>query len=490
MLDPLQTFRYSPVPAYAPTRDLSYLTEGDEIAKLSRIGGRCLMPWQKMCVDVATEYRLDFLGRRVYRYSTVMITVPRQSGKTTLMGPVKLHRIMTRPGIDCFSTAQTGKDAGKRMKDLIQWVVSSPLSPIFKPKFSNGGEGLIVRKTGSSVTRFAPTPGAIHGETPHFVDLDEIWKYTEALGDNIMGGISPSMITIKQFAQVWMISTMGTANSGFMNKYVKTGRDGSDPSLCYIEYSMPKGMDPYDPATWWAFHPALGNTLTEDDMKTEAAKVAAGTMTHSEWMRAYMNVLVEAEDPIIPAEEWQLLAMVEPDGVPARQDVVISYEVAPGNARSAVMANWRDAGGFPCSRVLHSAPGSLWLVEYLRRIKRTWDPLNFAADDGGPTRRITDLLVNPPNENIPKMEVYTTGMRDFGTACESWLTAAKEDRIFKPDSTRSFASAVAHAVLRTTNGTTRIDRDRSTGPVCEVIASAVGIWAYDHPDEADVDQIY
>jgi len=26
--------------------------------------------------------------------------------------------------------------------------------------------------------------------------------------------------------------------------------------------------------------------------------------------------------------------------------------------------------------------------------------------------------------------------------------------------------------------------------VCEVIASAVGMWAYDHPDAADVDQIY
>lgn len=482
MLDPLQTFRHSPVPAYAPERDLSYLTEGDEIARVSRLGGRCLMPWQKMVVDVATEYRLDFLGRRVYRYTTVLITVPRQSGKTTLMGPVKLHRIMTRPGIDAFSTAQTGKDAGKRMKDLINWVISSPLATIFKPKFSNGGEGLIVRKTGSSVTRFAPTAGAIHGETPYFVDLDEIWKYTEALGDNIMGGISPSMITIKQFAQVWMISTMGTANSGFMNKYVKTGREGSDPSLCYIEYSMPPGMDPYDPATWWAFHPALGNTLTEEDMLTEAAKVAAGTMTHAEWMRAYMNVLVEAEDPIIPAQEWEKLAAVAPDGVPARSEVVISYEVAPGNTRAAVMANWRDAGGFPCSRVLHSAPGSLWLVEYVRRIAATWKPAGLAADDGGPTRRVTDLLVNPPHERIPALEVYTTGMRDFGTACEAWLTAARDDKVFKPDDTRSFSNAVAHVVTRVTSGTERIDRDRSTGPVCEVIASAVGLWAFDHQE--------
>lgn len=494
MLDTSQAFQYAPKPAYAPERDFSYLSEGDEIARLSKLGGRCLMPWQKMCVDVATEYRLDILGRRVYRYATILITVPRQSGKTTLMGPVKLHRIMTRPGIDCFSTAQTGKDAGKRMKDLINWVIGSPLSPIFKPKFSNGGEGLIVRKTGSSVTRFAPTPGAIHGETPYFVDLDEIWKYTEALGDSIMGGISPSMITIKQFAQVWMISTMGTANSGFMNKYVKTGRQGSDPSLCYIEFSMPAGMNPFDPKTWWSFHPALGNTLTVEDMQTEAAKVAAGTMSHAEWMRAYMNVLTEAENPVIDPENWARMTKL-PEEIPSRSSLAITYEVAPGNERAAVMASWRDLDGMAVSRVLHSAPTALWLPNYVRRLAKLWKPAVIAADDGGPSRAVTDKLMNPPigHDGQPlytPVDVRTPGMRDFGTACDTWLTAARDEKTFKHDGSVSFSRAVAHAVLRTNNGTERIDRDKSTGPVCEVIGSIVGIWAYDHQDDAEPDQIY
>lgn len=471
-------FVYSPPPKYAPERDYSYCTEGGEIARLMKLMGREMMPWQRLVVDIATEYKIVD-GKRHYKYSKVLITVPRQSGKTTLMGPVKLHRIMTRPGIAAFSTAQTGKDAGKRMKDLIRFVMQSPIAPIFKKRESNGSESLEVRKTGSSVTRFSPVIGAIHGETPHLVDFDEIWKYTEDLGDSLLGGVGPAQITIREESQIWMISTRGTAASVFMNKWVKAGREGTEKGLAYFEWSMPDGMDPDDPKTWWEFHPALGNTITEEALREE---MYGEGMTHAERMRGYMNVLTEAEDPIITPEAWKKLA-IDPSNVPDTSEVVISYEVAPGNKRAAVMANWRDDAGFPCSRVLHSAPGTIWLPQYLRKLHKKWNPAALAADDGGPVRRITDMLKNPPeNYDYEPIEVVELGMRDFGTACGSWLTAARDDKTLKQDGSQVFANAVAHSVLRSTNGVERIDRDKSTGPVCEVIASAVGLFVYDHPE--------
>ena len=443
-----------------------------------KLMGRDMMQWQRLEADIATEYKIVD-GKRHYHYSKVLITVPRQSGKTTLMGPVKLHRIMTRPGITAFSTAQTGKDAGKRMKDLIRFVTQSPLAPIFKKRESNGSEGLEVRKTGSSVTRFSPVVGAIHGETPHLVDFDEIWKYSEDLGDSLLGGVGPAQITIREEAQIWMISTRGTASSVFMNKWVKAGREGTEKGLAYFEWSMPDGMDPDDPKTWWAFHPALGNTITEDALREE---MYGEGMTHAERMRGYMNVLTEAEDPIITPSEWEKLAQ-RPDGVPQKTDLVISYEVAPGNRRAAVMANWRDSAGFPCSRVLHSAPGTIWLPAYLRKLHAEWRPLAMAADDGGPVRRITDMLKNPAEDSGHEpIDVTVLGMRDYGTACGAWLTAARDDKTLRHDGAEVFSRAVAHSVLRTTNGVERIDRDKSTGPVCEVIASAVGLFVVDHPE--------
>lgn len=477
---PARRFRYFPTPKHSPKRDPSYLTEGMEIAKLALLTGKYLMPWQRHVIDIATEYQLNTWGQRVYKYSKVLITVPRQSGKTTLMAPVKLHRIMTRPDAICFSTAQTGKDAGKRMMDVIKLVNASPLKAIFKTRESNGSQGVSVRKTGASVTMFAPVTGALHGETPLFVDMDEIWKYSESLGDDMLGGIGPAQITLHGLAQLWMISTRGTAASVFMNKLVKAGQDGADPKMAYFEWSMPEGMDPDDPKTWWTFHPALGNTITEEALREE---MYAEHMSHAERMRGYMNVLTEAEDPIISTEAWNAQA-IEPDGVPSRRKVVITYEVAPDNERAAVLANWRDEAGFPCSRVLHSAPGTIWLPGYIRKLAKTWQPAAIAADDGGPNRRITDMLTNPPEElkHIEPLEVVAVGMRDFGTACDAWLTAARDDKTLRHDGSTVFSRAVAHAVVRTSNGVPRIDRDKSTGPVCEVIASAVGLFVFDHPE--------
>ncbi|GAT87971.1 phage-related terminase [Paenarthrobacter nicotinovorans] len=487
VLPPARNFRYDPPPKYAPKRDHSYLSEGAEIARVARLMGRNLMPWQRRVVDIATEYRIVgpgeseddlHLGHRHYRYSMVIVTVPRQSGKTLLMGPVRLHRMMTRPGIDCFSTAQTGKDAGKRMRDLQALVAGSPIRGLFKPRLSQGSEGFVCRDNGSTLTRFAPAHDAIHGETPHLVDYDEFWKYTEELGDAMLGGVRPAMITIKDDAQIWMVSTRGTARSVFMNKWVKLGRAGTQKGLAYFEWSMPDGADPEDENTWW-FHPALGNTQTVDSLREE---MYGEGMTHAERMRGFMNVLTEAEDPIITPEDWEALAAQPPEGVPSRRSLAISYEVAPHNARAAVMASWRDEAGMPCSRVLHSAPGTAWLVPYVRRLAATWHPAVIAADDGGPSRRVTDELRNPTTPGATALVILTPGMRDYGTACDAWLSAARDEKTFKPDRSKSFRTAVAHTVLRVSNGTSRIDRDKSTGPVCEVIASAVGQWAYDHQE--------
>ena len=63
-----------------------------------------LLPWQRQVADVASEYRPG--GGWVY--PTVIVTVPRQSGKTTLLGAVMCHRAMVIPDHMGWYTAQTG----------------------------------------------------------------------------------------------------------------------------------------------------------------------------------------------------------------------------------------------------------------------------------------------------------------------------------------------------------------------------------------------
>lgn len=472
-------FSRFPTPTHSPERGAGWLTEGPEIALIARLMGVELMPWQQWVVDRATEYQIGHDGRRVYRYATVLVTVPRQSGKTTLVGPVQLHRVITRPGSKAFFTAQTGHAAGRRMQDLIQAVTGSPLTDVIVPRYQNGSEGFTVPGNGSSLRRFAPTEDAIHGETPALVTIDEIWKFTEAKGNALIGGISPAMITLHGSAQLWMISTRGTAQSGFMNGLVDRGRAGDDPSMAYFEWSLADGLDPYSPESWWTYHPALGNTITEAGLLDERRKLAGNP---GEWVRAYCNRLSAADDPIVTPEGWAALAdptMTPPADLSA---LTIAYEVAPDNALSAVVAAWRDAGR-PRTRIVHQAPGSAWVAGYVTARRDEWG-CQIAADDGGPARRITAQLTAA---GVP---VRTLTMPERGTADLEWLAAARDTGDLSHDGSPAFAAAVAAAVLRTTNGVARVSRDHSAAAAAAVIASSVALFAGDYAEQPTEPQIW
>src|SRR5215207_2302173 len=57
-------------------------TRGGEVGRFAAALGTPLMPWQQHVADVAMEVDPD-TGRLVYR--RIVLTVPRQSGKTTLL---------------------------------------------------------------------------------------------------------------------------------------------------------------------------------------------------------------------------------------------------------------------------------------------------------------------------------------------------------------------------------------------------------------------
>lgn len=451
-----------PEPKHSPARNYLNRTEGAEIALLAKAMGKPLMPWQRHVVDIGTELRAD----GSYEYEIVFVTVPRQSGKTTVAGPVQMHRIMTMDKIKAFFTAQTGKDARSRFNDLVQLVNESPLAPLVKVRHSAGDEAIGL-PNGSALKLFAPGPSAVHGETPPLVTLDEIWHFGELEGDQMLNGaIMPAQITLHA-KQVWMFSTAGTALSGFMKKWVARGRKGW-PRMAYFEWGLPDGVDPYDRNQWPAWHPACGRTITVDAMAD-----AAESMSRSEWLRAFCNVWTEAVDPMIGADDWAAMAR-DPLAVPSRRDLAISYEVGKDNLCGAVMANWRDTDGAPCTRVLHAAPGTAWMVPLLRQLWEEWRPATMAADDGGPTRRVTAELT------LADIPVFVTGARDFATACDQLLTWARDDARLKHDGSRALASAVAAAEVRPMGEGIRFSRQHSPAPIPALIAAAVGLWAYDH----------
>ena len=470
-------FQHLPKPLFCPPPDPRYpFNEGAEVARVARLMGGWLQPWQRLALNRATQYRPveDAQGRLVrgYKYNKVLISVPRQSGKTHLILPKELHSLMLRPESRALYTAQTGADARIQMLEMMKNIGRSSLADLTTPRRSNGSEGILLNENGSELSRFSPTFSAVHGGHPHLVVLDEIWKHSKELGDALMGAIVPSQTTIQAESQIWMISTKGTARSEFMNDIINDGLSGSDPALFYLEFSMPEGMDPYDPATWWTFHPALGNTITEN------ALYSSMNLPYGEWMRAYMNVIVSADNPLIPIEDWDHL-QAEPLAVPDLNACTIAYEAGALGECGCVVAAWIDVDGVPCVRVIRQAPGTAWLPPYLAVLSRRYPGAAFVADDGGPTRAITDAL-NARDDFTPyALDMLSINERTVADA--NFLRTALETKNLKQDGSQPLRDAIANVSTREYNGTQRFDRDRSPAPIAALIASSVALYGAQHP---------
>lgn len=461
-----KTFKAFPRPQYGPRRDYTWKTEEPEITRTCRLMGKEPQPWQRYVWSVGTEYRIDAWGRKIYHYRDVLVTVPRQSGKTTLLQPLRVFRMIHNDGAHLFSTAQTQKHASKRMLDMVKAVETSKLSPLFKTRKGKGDAGLLLRANGADLAQFTPNEEAVHGETTPYVDLDEIWFYSQELGDAIMGGVRPAQITLGDSAQRWYTSTMGTLQSEFMNTMVNQGRNGEDPRLCYIEYSLPEGLDPYDLEAWETFHPALGNTITVESLQAEMK------MPKGEWLRAYCNRLTEVSESFMPLEDWDDLA--NPERIlPPPAGVTVGFEVSPGNENAAIVAAW-IADDAPNIHVIHQAPGTKWLIPYLYTLQDQGFT-HFAADDGGPVRRILNDLGD--NLNVQRLSYADRYLAD-----QTLITSARDDQTLIHDGSRPLRLAIASAQVRRRNGLELIDREKSLNAVPALIAASVALYAHQNPD--------
>ena len=83
-----------------------------EYQALAGCMGWTLMPWQEQVLERATEYHPSDNDNHIPRWRRVVLTVPRQSGKTTLLVLVVLWRMLAHPGGTSTSSLVKSRHGG------------------------------------------------------------------------------------------------------------------------------------------------------------------------------------------------------------------------------------------------------------------------------------------------------------------------------------------------------------------------------------------
>jgi hypothetical protein len=433
------------------------------------------MPWQRYVADVATEQRAD----GSYAYQVVVVSVPRQSGKTLLLLAMMAERCIMADNHQAFYTAQKGKDARERWLDLVKLLQNSPLRTVARARHSQGRESLEF-SNGSALRVFAPTADSLHGYTPPTVCLDEAFAHTEDEGDELLSAIEPAQQTMPH-RQLWVVSTRGTAASVFLDRWIEAGR-AAVPGVALFDWGARDDQDPHDPAHLVAFHPALG---LPDGLGTGVTPdaILSSKMSASEYERAYGNRATVSESHTIPSTAWRDLSCVQVP--PGDAPLTITYDVAYDRTASTIGVTWRDLDGRLQHKLVRWDFGVSWVAAAVADLSDRWGRrvAAVATDDTGPAREVTDQLRKLQLRGPAADPRVLTG-RELTVAWGDLLTRIA-GQSFGHCGDGHLADAAAAVVPRAVLDAFAPSRRYSPGDIAPLMCCMVGLYVAEHAQVRD-----
>lgn len=413
------------------------------------------MPWQRMVADVGGELGDD--GLPVWK--EVIVTVPRQSGKTTIVLAWMIQRALGWGGPQSITySAQKGKDA--REKLINDWLpVLLPRKAklgIFRITKGAGGEGVEFRNL-SRVGLLASSEDSGHGKTLDLGVCDELWQDTSHYRAQSMG---PAMLT-RPAAQMFIASTAGTDASVALNAAVERGRlaveTGAREGTAYFEWSMPDGCELDNPAHWSRWMPALGFTQSEATIRHAMSLVPL----YEERLRAFGNIATKATDRVFPADVWA--AVCSPDAaVEPERGVAFAVDANPERSAAAIFVS----GGTTVEQA-EFRPGTGWVVERLVEMAQRWSA-PVGLDPAGPAGVFVRELERAG------VKVVDVAGRDMLQACGAFYDAVTERRVTIRTS-GDLDAAVAGAVRRQVGDAWVWARRSSAVDVCPLVAATIAL---------------
>lgn len=431
-------------------------TYGAQVGVIAAKLGLPLLPWQQQVVDVALEVD-PATGRLAYR--EVVVTVPRQAGKTTLLLAVMTWRAVTWPNQRITYTAQSGKDARLKWEDdHVPLLERSPFAEMFTVRKTNGSEAIRWRN-GSLHTVISPTDTAGHGTQCDLGVVDEAFHLAD---HRLEQGLKPAMVTRDQ-PQLWVISTAGTSSSYYLKAKVERGRDAvRDKATCgmaYFEWSAEPEDDPTDPATWRRCIPSLGHmpNVTEDVIAAEQR-----SMEPAEFERAYLNRwTLQAFASKIPGRSWDAALS---DTSPEPIDATFAVDIAPDRSAGSIVVC--DGSTF---ELADRRQGTDWIIPRCIELWDRYQPVAFVADAVGPAAAIV------PELEAAGVRVHVTNSTDMATACGRFYDAIVNRSVHhtgQPDLT----TAVAGAATRKLGDRWAWSRSSSSVDISPLVAATLALW--------------
>lgn len=417
-------------------------SEWPSVRKTCRRLGWDFDGWQ----DGAGMLILSLRADGEYAADTVVISIPRQVGKTYLIGCIIFALCLMKPGLKVIWTAQVKDTALETFEQFLEMSARSKVKPHIARTPQGKGDEAIIFVNGSSIEFGARDSGFGRGRT----DVDVI-VFDE--GQHLSTEALENMGAAQNVADNPLCFVMGTPprprdKGEFFSLLRQEALDGDSDGTLYIEMSADRDSDPMDREQWRKANPSFPHRTSERAMLRLRKKLK----NPDSWRREALGIWDEVTKQFSPINGplWE-------DGV----------DVGPAaDARPTAVA-------VDASHDRQLSIGACWVEgEEKAHVEEVWagvdEPAALEWLLANTDRRMPVLIdsYSPAASLIPalkarKRRVITTGSMDMAKACG----------LFKSDVE---AGRLTHADQEAVNDAREGARKRQIGQA--------GGWGYDRSD--------
>lgn len=273
--------------------------------------------WQ----DDAGRLILGKLAGGEYAADTIVMSIPRQVGKTYLVACIIFALCLIFPGLTVIWTAHRKTTAAETFRQFDGMAQRPRVAPHVRQVLRGKGDESILFNNKSRILFGARESGFGRGMTNvSILVLDE--------GQILPESTLEDMGATQNVAMNPLTFVMGTPprpkdTGEFFSLLRQEALDGDSDGTLYIEFSADRDCDPMDRAQWRKANPSFPHRTSERALLRLRKKLKSD----DSWNREALGIWdeVSTHQPIVSAQRWREFVDVGPTGPPAALGIDMSH---------------------------------------------------------------------------------------------------------------------------------------------------------------------
>lgn len=423
-------------------------------------------PWQEGVGTLALGKRSD--GKYAATVGGIVLSIPRQVGKTFLVGMIVIALCVLFPGMTVLWTAHRTRTATKTFGSLQGMVKRKKIWPHIAPNGirTANGEQEIKFANGSIIMFGAREQGFGRG----FDEVDiEVFDEGQILTEKALEDMVPAA-NQSQHKSGALLFFMGTPprptdpGEEFTNRRTKA-LSGKSTNMVYVEFSADQNADPDDREQWAKANPSYPSRTPAESME----RMRENLTDDDSYLREALGVWdAVGTDQVIPADKWA--AVADASSLPSSR-FVLALDVDPAQTRGAVaFAGLRD-DGLVHVELDEQKMGTDWIPRYIADRYHRNDIAAVVIDAKSPAAPLAEEL-----RKLKVHRVILTNADEMATACGNFFRWATEDGLRhtnQPQLTTSLAVARKRDLL---GGRWAWNRKTSDADITPIVAATLAAW--------------